>query len=839
MPRPQPIEGLRTVNAELIESSNGTDLHCRLVLLNDSCRNVRISSTDVLAELVSESKVDWLEAIVGPSCESAIVVEGISATCLIDSGSQVTIVSETFYRTNLSHVPLRTLDNELHICGAGGQTVPYLGYISVNVLPQEIVGVKASVDTMMIVCPDTEYSARVPFIVGTNTFRLYAQMCGNVSGIDHFATTLPMCGEVSFMYKDLLCSGDGRLGSLKSRNLILIPAGEVVGIKCQTRIRPPCTREAVVVQEPTVRPLPDGLKVVSGKVSTGNLSRLKVLVRNDSNHDVMVKKNQVLADVFLYREEYNIHKVLQDLVPQSPDLSSPVHACHVNVNQEKPSDVSGNNIQFQFGEDLPSDFRERFSTKLNKYSDVFIKHEFDIGRAETGTLFDIDLKPGPDLRERARPLSPKDFEDCRQHIQGLLDAKIIRPSNSPFSSPIVLLRKKSGALRMCIDYRRVNSRTVRDSYSIPKIDDLFLTLNGAKYFTSLDLCKAYYQVPITERASKVSAFITPFGLFEWDRLSQGLVNAPACFQRLIETVFSDMNLVQLIVFLDDILVHAKTLEELEERTLKVVDRLRTFKLKLDPAKCIFGTTTVRHLGYVISEGAIRPDPDKISAVTTWPQPQTVKDVKSFVGFAGFYRKFIPNFSRLVKPLNGLTVGYAPGAKLQKRKSGCGTLTLSSNISHLWGKDQDEAFEATKRALTGDLVLGIADRTRPFTLHCDASITALGAILYQEYDGKLRVIAYASRGLNKTEQNYPAHKREFLALKWSMTEKFSDYLLGTRVTVVTDNNPLCYVLKNAKLDATGHRWLSSLSLYDFQLRYKKGSLHTDADLLSRRPHPRRG
>ena len=313
----------------------------------------------------------------------------------------------------------------------------------------------------------------------------------------------------------------------------------------------------------------------------------------------------------------------------------------------------------------------------------------------------------------------------------------------------------------------------------------------------------------------------------------GLKNSAPCFQRLMETVFADMNLAELIVFLDDVLVHGRTLEELEERTVAALERLRRFGLKLDPRKCIFGAERVRHLGFIISSEGVRPDPEKIAALMTWPVPITVREVKSFLGFAGFYRRFVPYFAAIAKPLNNLTSGYVP-AKSKKKGDKKGTLSLSSNITHLWEDKHQQAFDSLIRALTSDLVLGLADKTLPFTLHCDASGTGLGAVLYQQQEGVVKVIAYASRGLNKSEQNYPPHKREFLALKWAMTDKFKDYLLGCRVTVVTDNNPLCYILKGAKLDATGHRWLAALSIFDFSLRYKKGSQHLDADGLSCRP-----
>ena len=228
--------------------------------------------------------------------------------------------------------------------------------------------------------------------------------------------------------------------------------------------------------------------------------------------------------------------------------------------------------------------------------------------------------------------------------------------------------------------------------------------------------------------------------------------------------------------------------------------MRKYGLKLDPDKCMFCVKEVCHLGFLLTADGIRPDPSKIEALTTWPVPRTVKDVKSFIGFAGYYRRWVPHFSQLVKPLNDLTAGYIP-RKTQKKGGKKGTLTLASEISHLWEDQHQTAFDEVIRLLTSAPILGIADRGQPFTLHCDASGTGLGAVLYQQQDGVTKVIAYASRGLNKTEMNYPAHKREFLALKWAMTDKFHDYIVGSKVTVVTDNNPLCYILKNAKLDAT--------------------------------------
>ena len=219
------------------------------------------------------------------------------------------------------------------------------------------------------------------------------------------------------------------------------------------------------------------------------------------------------------------------------------------------------------------------------------------------------------------------------------------------------------------------------------------------------------------------------------------------FQRLMERCFQDMNLAELIIFLDDVLVHAKSLEELEERTINVLARLRKYGLKLDPDKCMFCVKEVCHLGFLLTADGIRhTDPSKIEALTTWPVPRTVKDVKSFIGFAGYCRRWVPHFSQLVKPLNDLTAGYIP-RKTQKKGGKKGTLTLASEISHLWEDQHQTAFDEVIRLLTSAPILGIADRGQPFTLHCDAQRYWARGRAVPEARWRHKVIAYASRGLN--------------------------------------------------------------------------------------------
>lgn len=312
-------------------------------------------------------------------------------------------------------------------------------------------------------------------------------------------------------------------------------------------------------------------------------------------------------------------------------------------------------------------------------------------------------------------------------------------------------------------------------------------------------------------------------------MPQGITNAPSTFQRLMERCMGDINLKEVLVFLDDLIVFSDSLEEHEKRLQHVLLRLRENGLKLSQSKCRFFQTSVRYLGHIVSREGVETDPEKTAATKTWPVPQTLKQLRSFLGFAGYYRRFIKDYSKIVKPLNDLTGGYPPLRKGQKTVNVAGKYFIPrAPFAERWTPACQAAFECIKEKLTSSPVLAFANPKIPYVLHTDASSTGLGAALYQEQEGKMRVIAYASRGLTPSESRYPAHKLEFLALKWSIVEKFHDYLYGNTFTVVTDNNPLTYVLTSAKLDAASHRWLAALSTFDFHIRYRAGKANQDAD-----------
>ncbi|KAL5020629.1 hypothetical protein ScPMuIL_002291, partial [Solemya velum] len=444
---------------------------------------------------------------------------------------------------------------------------------------------------------------------------------------------------------------------------------------------------------------------------------------------------------------------------------------------------------------------EKFKQLIGNWKHVFSSGPNDLGCTNL-LKHKIVLEDPKPFKQPYRRIPPGMYEEVRQHVREMLEAGVIRESDSPFSSNICLVRKKDGSLRFCIDYRTLNSHTRKDAYSLPRFDDVVDSLSGSKYFSKLDLRSGYWQVEMEESSKPYTAFSVGNKIFEFNKMGFGLCNGPSTFQRLMEKCMGDMHLRECLIFLDDILIFSKTFEEHLDRLNVVFERLSEHNLKLKPSKCEFFRTSVSYLGHVVSAD----------------------------GFAGYYRRFIRNYAQIVKSLNDLLKGHDL-KKIKKVKS----KIKSCPVPWKWGEEQQIAFDCIKDKLTNPPVLAYAKYDSPFILHTDASGTGLGAILYQKQDGVERAIAYASRGLRPSEKNYPAHKLEFLALKWAVTDKFHDYLYGNDFEVVTDNNPLTYVLGKAKLDATSHRWIATLANYKFTLSYRAGAQNIDADSLSRKSH----
>ena len=451
--------------------------------------------------------------------------------------------------------------------------------------------------------------------------------------------------------------------------------------------------------------------------------------------------------------------------------------------------------------------------------------EFDTLLAQYQDVFPVDLPAGlppdrgvghtiplePDARPTFRPiyrLSPKEMAEVKRQVADLLQRSLIEPSTSPYGSPVLFVQKKDGSLRMCVDYRALNKQTVKNRYPMPRIDDLLDKLAGAKVFSSLDLQSAYNQVRITPEDVPKTAFRTPIGHYQFKVLCFGLTNAPATFQKVMDEVFGPHIGKFVLVYLDDILVFSKTPEEHVEHMRIVLDLLRKHKLYAKLSKCDFNQAELRFLGHIVGAPGVRVDPGKTALLDNWPVPKDVNDLRSFLGMANYFRRFVKDYAKMSVPLVSL---------------------LSTKRVWKWDAGCQEAFERIRHDLTHSPVLALPDFDKPFVVECDASDFAVGAVLFQE--GK--PVAYEGKKLSGAERNYPTHDRELLAVIHALRQ-WRCYLEGLRFTVVTDHNPLTWLQTQRTLSRRQARWSEYLQQFDFAWKYQPGKANTAADGASRCP-----
>ena len=406
-------------------------------------------------------------------------------------------------------------------------------------------------------------------------------------------------------------------------------------------------------------------------------------------------------------------------------------------------------------------------------------------------------------------------EEVDKLIQEMLSQQVIVPSASPWASPIVLVKKKDGGMRFCVDYRMLNKVTKLDEFPLPRIDDTLDLLARAKYFTTLDLTSGYWQVPMEESSQEKTAFITYSGLYEFRKMPFGLVNAPTTFQRLMEVVLAGIARDGCHVYLDDVLVFRKTPEEHNHNLRRVFDRINGAGLKLKAKKCCFAQMSVLYLGHVVSQAGVQTDPKKVDAVSRYPTPTEVKALRSFLGLASYYRRFVPKFATVARPLHGLT---------------------KKNIVFVWSGDCERAFQRLKELLTTTPILKYPDFSRPFILETDASGCGLGAVLAQEQpDGRVHPIAYASRSLQKHEKNYGITELEGLGVVWAV-KHFRPYLYGQKCTVYTDNQALKALLNTSQPSGKLAWWGMAIQELDLSIEHRSGHSNANADALSKCPLP---
>ena len=493
------------------------------------------------------------------------------------------------------------------------------------------------------------------------------------------------------------------------------------------------------------------------------------------------------------------------------------HSTITTNTQQELNEINTNQTVDLSNTDLPNEQKEQLQQLIRKYSDVFterpgrttkIKHEI---HTKEGT------KPINAAPYRCAPNRRKIIED---NIDEMLKEGIITPSHSPWSSPVVLAPKKDGTLRFCIDYRKLNAVTIKDAYPIPRIDDTLDALEEAKFISTLDLRSGYWQVEMDPKSQAMTAFISHKGLYQFKVMPYGLMNAPATFQRLMDIVLAGLKWQCCLVYIDDVIIYSPSFNQHLNDLTEVFEALRGANLTLKTSKCHFCRKEIKYLGHIITQNGVKPDPDLVSAIKEFPQPQKIKDVQAFLGLTGYYRRFIQNYAKIAEPLL---------KQIRNIKNGRNT-----NYHIKWNDESQTSFEILKQRLISSPIMNTPNFQHPFILELDACAYGLGAVLAQEYDGKKFVIAYASRTLSSTERNYSATEREALAIVWA-TKHFRPYIEGVEIIVRTDCQALQW-LKESK-DVTGRlaRWAMHLAAFQIkEIKYKPGATNTNSDSLSRYP-----
>lgn len=466
----------------------------------------------------------------------------------------------------------------------------------------------------------------------------------------------------------------------------------------------------------------------------------------------------------------------------------------------------------RINKDLSPDDRKAVQELLSKYSDCFASCDSDLGRSNISS-HRIDTGNQAPIHQPPYKSAWKERELIQSQVKDMLQNGVIEPSSSPWASPVVLVKKKEGTWRFCVDYRKLNAATTRDVYPLPRIEDALSRLEGSRYFSILDMQAGYWQVGLDDKDKEKTAFVTADGLYQFNVMPFGLSNAPATFQRMMDVLLAGLKWNTCLVYLDDIVIFSETISEHLARLEAVLLRFRKAGLKLKLPKCTFLATCLKVLGYVVSGLGLSPDPMKLSAVQNFPTPSfCLKNVQSFIGLCSYYRKFIRNFADLARPLTNLT---------------------KKNEAFRWTSEHQASFEALKQALLSPPILGHPNYNLPMEIHCDACSHGVGAVLVQRQEGVERVISYASRLMDKYEANYSVSEQECLALIFAV-DRFKSYIWGMKIRVVTDHHALCWLMKKRNLAGRLARWSLQLQDLDIEIVHRSGRLHSDADALSRNP-----
>jgi RNase H-like domain found in reverse transcriptase/Reverse transcriptase (RNA-dependent DNA polymerase)/Zinc knuckle len=695
-----------------------------------------------------------------------------SCYCLLDTGSEATIIPahlvEKSKMIKTSHI----------LKAANGTSIPLLGEVT---LPLSI-GKFRTMFTGLVSAHIEEVMLGIDWLTANKV-------------VWDFGRLTIQIGNEKYSLKT---SADDSLWSRKVtlQEQVTIPARSEMDLPTRIVCRPWKENENDLQWGTEPNTMTKGVHVSRTIIPEDRLCDIPVRVMNVSNEPIQLSVGMTVA---------NLH-------PVSVLETATLQTREGNNDEEVPSFLEKllNDVHPSLNEETIQTLKDI----LMSYQDVFSKSDLDLGLT-TLIKHRIDTNNAPPFRQPLRRFPPAHVEAISDHVDSMLKQGVIEPACSPYASNIVLVRKKDNTYRCCIDYRQLNSVTRKDAYPLPRIDVCLDAMANAKWFSTFDLRSSYHQVEVEPQDMDKTAFICPRGMYKFKTMPFGLCNAGATFQRLMDIVMTGLNMNICLVYLDDIICYSSTIEEHLERLMVLLQRLQKAGLKLKPEKCSLFQKSVSFLGHTISEFGIGTDSKKTKAVSEWPVPTCLRGVRSFVGLASYYRRFIKDFAKVAAPLNEIA-----------RK----------NARFLWTVEAQNSFDCLKSAMTSTPILAMPTDHDDFILDTDASDFAIGAVLSQKQNGEERVIAYASRSLDKREKNYCVTRRELLAVVYFL-KYFKQYLLGRDFKIRTDHAALTWLKRTPDPIGQQARWLEQMEEFDFVIEHRPGVRHGNADGLSRRPCPK--
>ena len=549
---------------------------------------------------------------------------------------------------------IQHLHTLLDLEGTGGLEIPYEGYVELNLDVPEVKGFKE--DVLMLVVKDSEYGKRVPVAIGT----LHIDMILDTATKEELKNMgrkwqRGSLGRKITLKQNVITKEDTPFqlskvgGEVKITKNMEIKPFHTVRLSAKSKVGHHHKNVHIITEDKkgNDQELPNIAVVPCYGILKQGSDRVPVILKNLTCKPITLQKGKVVAEIG------PANAIPKKLAPkQEEGKPDKIGKGEVGDRVEKLFQV----LDLKGLEKWPKTEQERAKEIIWEYQDIFALKDTELGHTKL-VKHEIKLLDDKPFKERYRRIPPQQFEEVRKHFEEMINIGAIRKSQSPWASAIVLVRKKDGSLRFCIDLRKLNERTIKDAYSLPRIEESLDCLNGAQIFSSVDLKSGYWQVELTEESKALTAFtVGPLEFYECVRMPFGLTNTPATFQRLMESCLGEMHLNWCIIYLDDVIVFSKTPVEHLIRLKGVFQKMREAGLKLKPSKCEFFKDRVAYLGHIVSKSGIETDPKKISDIKEWPQPKTVTDVRQFLGFTNYYRKFIKQYAQVANPLNKLISG---------------------------------------------------------------------------------------------------------------------------------------------------------------------------------------